>query len=288
MISIRHLLLAALLASFPATGSAAEEALATRFTLLVGFPSSESAVGGAALLVPGSVIPLGADPSVGDVDFPQKVEETLSFAKAVEKLWATFRLDPARQFEKGKLVYMAAGKSEELPALPDAGIRIDATMRTFSTGAALFNIVMRQEGKPIADSTVSVTRGGRAVVGGLGGDRAPYVFVIIEPEDVARNARTAKWLSRSSGFTAPRALVKVPPGYPEDAKKNKVSGVVVLQLQVGTDGRVEDVKVLEYPDPALSKAAVEAVRQWRFEPARLDNGTVVSAFCSITFNFQLR
>ena len=59
-------------------------------------------------------------------------------------------------------------------------------------------------------------------------------------------------------------------------------------LQVAEDGVVQDIKVLEYPDPVLAKSAADAVRQWVFEPARLESGKPVAVFCSITIRYELR
>lgn len=64
-----------------------------------------------------------------------------------------------------------------------------------------------------------------------------------------------------------RAIVsKVPPVYPELARRMHVSGVVVLQLVVAPDGSVSDAKV-ESGHALLGTAAQDAVRRWRFEPA---------------------
>jgi len=72
----------------------------------------------------------------------------------------------------------------------------------------------------------------------------------------------------ADGQTPPRLVQQVKPVYPESAREAKTSGVVVLDVVIDRDGRVPWVVIVEDPDPALSQAAVDAVRQWRFEPAR--------------------
>lgn len=65
-----------------------------------------------------------------------------------------------------------------------------------------------------------------------------------------------------------RAVVsKVPPVYPELARRMHVSGIVVVQLTVAPDGSVSDAKV-ESGHALLGNAAQDAVRRWRFEPAQ--------------------
>lgn len=64
-----------------------------------------------------------------------------------------------------------------------------------------------------------------------------------------------------------RAIVsKVPPVYPELARRMHVSGVVVVQLTVAPDGSVSDAKI-ESGHTLLGAAAQDAVKRWRFEPA---------------------
>lgn len=64
-----------------------------------------------------------------------------------------------------------------------------------------------------------------------------------------------------------RAIVsKVPPVYPELARRMHVSGTVVLHLTVAPDGSVSDAKV-ESGHALLGPAAQDAVRRWKFEPS---------------------
>ena len=71
----------------------------------------------------------------------------------------------------------------------------------------------------------------------------------------------------SASAAGHRAIVtRVPPVYPELARRMHVSGVVVVQLVVAPDGSVSDAKV-ESGHALLGTAAQDAVRRWRFEPA---------------------
>jgi TonB family protein len=59
---------------------------------------------------------------------------------------------------------------------------------------------------------------------------------------------------------------KVPPVYPEIARRMKITGVVKVEATVDADGKVTDVKTLS-GSRTLSTAAEEAVRKWKFAPA---------------------
>ncbi|HEY6051412.1 MAG TPA: TonB family protein [Thermoanaerobaculia bacterium] len=71
-------------------------------------------------------------------------------------------------------------------------------------------------------------------------------------------------------------LSKVDPTYPEMARRSGVEGTVVLDAQIGANGRVEDVQVLRGLPLGLSEAAAEAVRRWQYRPARGRGGPVPS------------
>ncbi|MEP6801947.1 MAG: TonB family protein [Acidobacteriota bacterium] len=74
----------------------------------------------------------------------------------------------------------------------------------------------------------------------------------------------------------PELLSKVNPVYPEIARRAGVEGTVVLDAQIGQNGRVEDVQVLRGLPLGLSEAASEAVRHWQYRPARGRSGAVPS------------
>jgi TonB family protein len=92
----------------------------------------------------------------------------------------------------------------------------------------------------------------------------------------------------SKDVTEPVMLTKVNPTYPEDAKKEKIQGEVVLDAIIDAEGKVLDVTVQKSPHDSLSKAAIEAVKQWTFKPARNKKGEAVKVKISITVNFKLK
>ena len=86
-------------------------------------------------------------------------------------------------------------------------------------------------------------------------------------------------------IAAPKRLVGVPPRYPDDAAQAKVQGAVVLDVVVDAEGVPSDVQVAKGV-PMLDAAAIEAVRQWRYEPT-LMNGVPVPIAMTVTVNFTL-
>jgi TonB family protein len=87
-------------------------------------------------------------------------------------------------------------------------------------------------------------------------------------------------------MSPPRPLQKVEPQYSEDARIAKYQGLVVLSIEVGTDGRTHAIQVREPAGLGLDEKAVEAVRNWRFAPATRD-GQPVSVAATVEVNFRL-
>ena len=90
-----------------------------------------------------------------------------------------------------------------------------------------------------------------------------------------------------SGIEAPRLLREVKADYTEDARQHGVSGDVVLEIVVRRDGSVGDVRVLQGLAGGLNDRAVQAVRQWRFAPARRQD-VAVDVIVEVAVEFTLR
>jgi protein TonB len=85
----------------------------------------------------------------------------------------------------------------------------------------------------------------------------------------------------------PEPIRRVEPKYPDLAREAQVEGMVVVNVLVAKDGRVQEVQL--HPAihvPMLDQAALEAARQWTFEPA-LRNGKPVAVWVAVPFRFRL-
>jgi TonB family protein len=89
----------------------------------------------------------------------------------------------------------------------------------------------------------------------------------------------------SQGVRGGRLTRRVNPSYPPQALLQRVEGSVRLQAKIGKDGRVRDVKALN-GNSYLAAAAIDAVKQWRYEPYTL-NGDPVEMNTEVTVNFNL-
>jgi len=85
---------------------------------------------------------------------------------------------------------------------------------------------------------------------------------------------------------APIVTYRVEPKYTDEARANHVSGIVIVECVIGKDGRVRDVVVLKGLPFGLGQSAIDAVRQWQFQPATLA-GEPVDVLFNLTINFKL-
>jgi TonB family protein len=88
------------------------------------------------------------------------------------------------------------------------------------------------------------------------------------------------------GVTAPVAIYKPEPEYSEEARKAKYQGTVVLACIVGADGRPRQLRVEQGLGMGLDEKALEAVRNWKFEPAQKD-GKPVAVAIDVEVAFRL-
>ena len=106
----------------------------------------------------------------------------------------------------------------------------------------------------------------RAVISSDDTPQGPPAIEASEPRELRGVLKPVKSRPAASD-TLPIRLVTVPPRYPVGATEE---GIVSVDFIVGADGRTRDIIVVDAPTPALGDAATDAVRQWRYLPARVD------------------
>ncbi|HEX4037806.1 MAG TPA: energy transducer TonB [Acidobacteriaceae bacterium] len=77
-----------------------------------------------------------------------------------------------------------------------------------------------------------------------------------------------------------------PPEYPQKAKDARIVGTLILEAQVGKDGRIHDLEAVSSPDPLLTTAAGNAVSHWEYQPYLL-NGEPVEVRRTIEVIYQM-
>ncbi len=105
------------------------------------------------------------------------------------------------------------------------------------------------------------------------------------PGEVRRAAiESAGTVDVSPEAAAGSLIHRVEPKYPEEARQKGIQGPVVLEVHIGRDGAIQDVKLVS-GQPLLANAAIAAVKQWRFKPDMVQ-GQPVEMQTRITLNFR--
>ena len=101
--------------------------------------------------------------------------------------------------------------------------------------------------------------------------------------------RSVPKVTRSKGPSRPASVLRrYQPGYPQSARRDKVEGRVMLDVQVNSNGRVGSVRVITSSgSPVLDSTAIAAVKRWSFSPAQ-EQGRPVSSQVHVPFRFSLK
>lgn len=127
---------------------------------------------------------------------------------------------------------------------------------------------------------IGVPGGGPPGGGDVGTTEAPPPPSPPPPAPQSTPMRVGGWI------VAPQRVNYVRPVYPAIAQQARVQGVVILEVTIGTDGRVTNATILR-SIPLLDRAALDSVTQWIFRPTLL-NGVPVPILMTVTVNFQLQ
>jgi TonB family protein len=135
------------------------------------------------------------------------------------------------------------------------------------------SILLFESGRKVLEATVDSVTG-----------LAPTDPALIPPENAERT--DVDKVNMSGGIAVGMLLKKQVPVYPQDAKDAHVSGTVVLQATIGTDGGIHDLRVVSAPWPSLAASSLSAVSHWEYRPYLL-KGEPVEVETTINVIFSL-
>jgi TonB family protein len=130
-------------------------------------------------------------------------------------------------------------------------------------------------------------RNGDLNAAGLDFERARTLDARLSPGGAQPNLARDGRYRVGSGVATPKVIREVKPRYTADAMFAKVQGAVLLECVVDVDGAVSDARVTQSLDPVLDIQALNAARQWQFEPGTKD-GSSVPVIVTIQLGFTLK
>jgi protein TonB len=116
--------------------------------------------------------------------------------------------------------------------------------------------------------------------------RLGFVAALVASVTTVLAAQAPPRLRVGGDIRRPQKIVHVDPIYPEQAKADRLEGMVIVEAVIATDGTVLDVDVIRSAHPLLDTAAVEAVSRWEYTPTLL-NGEPVELVMSVNVTFSL-
>ncbi len=253
---------------------------------------------------------------------PQLIEELLKavffFHPAVH--WLVGRVRLAREQAVDAAVVVRLGRRESYVESLVEVAKLAARARAVPAAPFLRESHLRERVdlllKEVAMSRVrvlahiSLTAGALVLATGWAVAAAPLqTATALGPATAATPLSGSLPMEAKAATTEPKLLHKLNPVYPPDAKADKVEGVFVIGVVVGKDGAIREARVAtsaptlerlgelqsraggtstssQEGDARLAAAALDAVRQWRYEPT-IKDGQAVDVKMTLTIRFRL-
>jgi TonB family protein len=243
--------------------------LDVRFQWLVGHPASASPDRASVVLLPGTIVMAGESAQ-------REVDRTLLVIAQLKETYRLGRLEPENV---AQVLALARGKETPVPT-GVGSVKAHCALVAFDDRQATLRLKLSDGAKTLAEPTISVLRGGQAIVGARDGEAAPYLFLLIHPPAAGSGA--------SPSGREPKIVHKVAPKYPPDARKAGIQGLVLLRCVIGPDGAVTSVAPANDAPAELVEAATAAVRQWRYEPTQDAQGKAIEVTMTVSVNFAIK
>lgn len=176
----------------------------------------------------------------------------------------------------------------EFVGLPSGDYGLEATQMGFKqvkemVAIAGGNVANRRIALQVGElkETIMVTGGGPATTAAR---RAEPVVTTAEPKKSPAVSCKASETSVGGNIKAPMKIRNVAPIYPAELQAASIGGTVTLEATIDTEGDVQDVTVVNSPDPGLATAAIESVKQWKYTQTLLNCAPIeVKMGVSVTF-----
>jgi periplasmic protein TonB len=186
----------------------------------------------------------------------------------------------------GKRPRAPAGFSE-MVTIEDPGESYNITVVEGSRGGAGLGVYGVLSGKRNYTVFVPMPAGRWIMQFSEMSDRPPQPAVTAD-NSIASGTQSQVLVTATDPIVQPRPLRKVDPGRPEDEELAKLRGLVVLYAVIRKDGGVDKVRVIRSLNPALDERAIDALKQWKFKPARQGEKSIeVQALFGIPFKPQV-
>lgn len=103
---------------------------------------------------------------------------------------------------------------------------------------------------------------------------------------IAAGTSSAMEYNASDVDTPPKIVRQMPVKYPADAKKNGITGKVIVRCLIGVNGKAAKLEIVESdPEGFFDSSALKSLKYWQFRPG-IKNGELVATWVKVPFKFE--
>ncbi|MBN1222997.1 MAG: energy transducer TonB [Candidatus Aminicenantes bacterium] len=221
--------------------------------------------------------PPAPPPPPNEIERARKIEE---FEKGAVKVQGD--LKPPKLIKRVDPVYPREARDDRVEGVVILGVRTD------ETGHVAAAMVYKGKSPHLNEAAVVAVRQWVYEPLVIRGESVPSVFTVTVRFVLEEKApeKLEGVVRLDEGLASPRLIKRVNPVYPEEARKSGIQGIVLLEAQIDEQGRVSQVKILKSESAILNDPAVDAVKQWVYEPYIVD-GKPARVLFTVTIRFKL-
>jgi TonB family protein len=236
-----------------------------------------------------------AEPRQSDVVSAYSLEKIFSgnifseaeMSKEVKTLAKVFNLEKVKIPMNASLVLKVekGGKSAEVFVLN--GRKLVLLLTKVAGDKDMFAVEVKEkeeDAKPLLATDIVVPEGKTATLGFSDSEEKIFFLTLHRGPDQKSTEKDVQRQPKEG--KGPKLIKKVSAVYPPEARQAGVEGTVVLEATIDTQGKVTKVRVLKGDNDLLNKAAIEALRQWEYEPFIVD-GKPMPFNITVTMRFAL-
>jgi TonB family protein len=219
--------------------------------------------------------------------FSGNIFSEAEMSKEVKTLAKVFNLEKVKILMNASLVLKVekGGKSAEVFVLN--GRKLVLLLTKVAGDKDMFAVEVKEkeeDAKPLLATDIVVPEGKTATLGFSDSEEKIFFLTLHRGPDQKSTEKDVQRQPKEG--KGPKLIKKVSAVYPPEARQAGVEGTVVLEATIDTQGKVTKVRVLKGDNDLLNKAAIEALRQWEYEPFIVD-GKPMPFNITVTMRFAL-
>jgi TonB family protein len=236
-----------------------------------------------------------AEPRQSDVVSAYSLEKIFSgnifseaeMSKEVKTLAKVFNLQKVKILMNASLVLKVEKGEKTAEVFVLNGRKLVLLLTKVAREKDMFAVEVKEkedDAKPLLGTDIVVPEGKTATLGFADSEEKIFFLTLHRGPDQQSTDKDVQRLPKEG--KGPKLIKKVSPVYPPEARQAGVEGTVILEATIDIQGKVTNVRVLKGENDLLNKAAIEAIKQWQYEPVIVEGKPMQFVF-TVTVRFAL-